>query len=71
MDKSFKSIFEYNCKESNGWSHVKEIPKIPYLISLHHSYKNANMEIFDISNKGKIKKIYSSEQVNGSKNTFS
>ena len=49
-----------------SWTHVKEIPKSPYLISLHHSYdESANMEIFDISNKGKIKKIYSLGQLNG------
>ena len=71
MEKMFKSIFEYNCKESNGWTHIKEIPT-PYLISLHHSYhEGANMEIFDISNKGKVKKIYSLGQLNGGNNILS
>ena len=54
-----------------SWTHVKEIPKTPYLVSLHHSEtESANMEVFDISNKGKIKKIYSFGQLNGGNNSI-
>ena len=70
--KTVEIYLEYNCKERGSWSHVKEIPKTPYLVSLRHSYfENANMEIFDISNKGEIKKIYSLGQLNGGNNILS
>ena len=72
MKKLFKSIFEYNCKADYSWTHIKEIPNTPYLVSLHHSYyKSANIEIFDISNKGKIKKIFSLGKLNGGNNIMS
>ena len=50
------------------YTHIKEIPKTQYLVSLLHSYeKSASMEIFDISKKGKIKRIYTSEMLIGGK----
>ena len=64
-----QTYLEYNCKGAYSRTHVKEIPKTPYLISLHHSsLRSANMRIFDISKKGEIKKIYSLGQLNGGNN---
>ncbi len=52
----------------SSWPHVKEIPNTKLLVSLHHYFaKSANMEIFDISKKGKANKIYSLGEVSGSK----
>ena len=60
-----------NCKDDYSWIHVKEIPNTRYLVSLHHSYKNAAyMEIFDISKKGQAKKIYTHEKLSGGKNSI-
>jgi hypothetical protein len=63
-----------NCPESDGnilgsgSTHVKEIPNTKLLVSLHYGYyqNSANMEIFDISKKGKANKIYSLGEVSGS-----
>lgn len=50
-----------------GWTHVREIPNTKLLVSLSHSFfTSANMEIFDISKKTP-RKIYSFEEVFGSK----
>ena len=55
----------------SGWPHLKEIPETRLLVSLHCSYyQSANMEVFDISNKGKIKTIYSFEEAIGSNIIF-
>lgn len=55
-------------KDSYGWTHVKEIPNTKLAVSLHHSsLKSANLEIFDLSQKGQAKKLYSFEEVEGSK----
>mgnify|MGYP000889969115 FL=1 len=51
-----------------GWSHthVKEIPNTKLLVSLHHNLeKAAGLEIFDISKKDQINKIYSFEVFGG------
>lgn len=45
---------------------MKEILNTSLLVSLHHSTgDSANMEIFDISRKGKARKLYSFEEVVG------
>ncbi len=55
-------------KADYSWTHIKDIPSSGLLVSLHHSVmKSANMEIFDISQRGKVKKVYSFEEVLGSK----
>jgi len=47
---------------------VKEIANTGFLVSVHHSYqKSANLEVFDVSQKGQPKKIYSFEEVSGGK----
>ena len=49
--------------------HVRAIPYTPFLISSRHSYeKCANMEIFDISKKGRAMRIYIFGEVTGGKN---
>ena len=55
-------------KTEHTWTHVKEIPNTKLLVSLHHNReKSANLEIYDISNKAHIRKIYSLGEVSGSK----
>ena len=50
----------------NSSTHVKEIPNTTLLMSLHHNYEeSAKLEIFDISRKDQINKIYSFEEVRG------
>ena len=51
-------------QENNSWTHVKEISSTGLLVSLHHcNDTSANMSVFDISKKGKARKIYSFEEV--------
>lgn len=48
------------------WTHLKEITNTDLLISVSHSYlKSANMEVFDLSRKEQVNKIYSYEEVQG------
>ena len=48
-------------------THVKEIGKTGLLVSARHRYDtSANLEVFDVSRKGKAMKIYSFEEVSGS-----
>lgn len=48
------------------WSHVKEIPNTPLLVSLDFAFnKSASLEIFDYSRKEHIEKIYSFEETFG------
>ena len=62
-----KGLFEL----TDFWTHVKEIPKTRLLVSLHSDYINgACMKVFDISKTGKVKTIYLSEEVLGSKNIY-
>ena len=47
---------------------MKEIANTGLLVSVHHCYTmSANLEVFDVSWKGKTKKIYSYEEVSGSR----
>ena len=47
---------------------MKEIGNTGLLVSACHCYdKSANLEVFDVSRKGKAMKIYSFEQVSGSR----
>ncbi len=49
-----------------NWSHVKEIPNTRLLISLNHNYiGSAKMEIFDLLQKQKARKIYSFGEPDG------
>jgi hypothetical protein len=50
------------------WTHVKEISNTGLLVSLNQRYnKCAGLEIFDISQKQQVKKIFSFENVVGGK----
>ena len=50
------------------WTHVKEIPKTQFLVSLFHSQQwSANMELYEISKKGEVKIIYKFEELRGGK----
>ena len=58
--------FFMNYGGDNCWPHVKEIPGTKLLISLHHSVsKCANIEVFNLGNKGRPRKIYSFDEVIG------
>ena len=47
---------------------MKELSNTGLLVSVHHSPKKcANLEVFDVSRKGQAKKIYSFEEVYGSR----
>ena len=55
----------------NSWTHVKEIADTGLLVSVHHSWeKSASLEVFDVSQAGLAKKIYSFEEVFGCKISF-
>ena len=46
---------------------MKEISNTGLLVSIHHCWiTSANLEIFDVSQKGQPKRIYSFEEVSGS-----
>lgn len=48
---------------------MKEIPNSKLLVSLnHHLIHSANMAIFDVSKKGKTRKIYAFEEAFGGTN---
>lgn len=52
--------------ESSSWAHAKEIANTKLLVSLHSNHYNyANMEIFDISQRGRARKIYAFEGAYG------
>mgnify|MGYP006950865834 FL=1 len=46
---------------------MKEIANTGLLVSVQHCSKFANLEVFDVSQKGQTKKIYSYEEVSGSR----
>lgn len=51
-----------------SWTHVKEILGTRLLISLHYGFRSsANMEIFDLSKKRQMHKIYALGDTPGSK----
>ena len=46
---------------------MKEFANTGLLVSLHHDWNSsANLEVFDVSRKGQVKKIYSFEEVSDS-----
>ena len=50
---------------------MKEIANTGLLVNIHqHCFESANLEVFDISRKRKAKRIYSFEEVQGSKFIF-
>lgn len=54
-----------------SWTHLKEISNSTLLVSLHHCrLKSANLEIFDTSQKGKVRKVYSNEETIGGNQRF-
>ena len=49
---------------SQVWTHVKEIANTGLLVSVQHCFdSSATLEIFDVSQKGQAKKIFSFEEV--------
>ena len=44
---------------------MKEIPNTGLLVSVHLSEMSSHLEVFDVSRKGKAKKVYSDEIVEG------
>lgn len=45
---------------------MKEITNTGLLVSVEHSWgASANLEVFDVSKKGRVKKVYSFEEVSG------
>ena len=61
-----------NYKDISSWTHLKEISGSNLLVSLHHScYKSANIEVFNLANKGSPKKIYQFDEVIGGRFTTS
>ena len=58
-------------ENDDSWANVKEISDTQLLISLNHVFgKLAKMELFDISKKDKVKKVYSFQEVSGGKLLF-
>ena len=54
--------------KGGSWTHVKEIANRELLVSVHHNeVESANLEVFDVSQKGQTKKVYSHEEVSGSR----
>ena len=52
--------------KGDSWTHVKEVANTGLLVSVRHNEENAaNLEVFDVSQKGQPKKIYSFEEVSG------
>ena len=52
--------------DDESWTQVREIPGSRLLVSLHICHnKYANLEIFDLSNKGRAAKVYSLGRVFG------
>ena len=50
----------------DNWTHVKEISNTGLLVSVGYSVsKSANLEVFDVSRKGQVRKIFSFEEVSG------
>ena len=47
-------------------TYVKEISNTKLLVSLQHDYFSFHMGIFDLSKKGKARKIYTFEETKGS-----
>ena len=68
------SLYSYVDKEDSNysWTHLKEISGSKLLVSLHHSlYKCANIEVFNLTNKGSPEKIYQFDEVIGGRFTTS
>lgn len=58
----------YRQKDADSRTHLNNISGTGLLISLHHSSrKSAHMEIFDVSKKTHIRKIFSFCDVRGGK----
>lgn len=67
----FTAVYSGYHDETDNRTHVKEIPNTKLLVSLHHAYNlGANLEIYDISQKSRPRKIYSFEEVKGGKFRF-
>ena len=49
------------------WSHVKEISDTELLVSVKCADESANMVVYKIAANGKVREVYSFEEVTGSK----
>ena len=74
--KHASSNFQFLVFDSNltsihaawSWPHLKGIANTGLLVSVHHCYdRSANLEVFDVSLRGQEKKIFSFEEVVGSR----
>ena len=70
--KVFFIFFHFNSylitisQGDDNWTHVKEIANTGLLVSVRHSVgESANLEVFDVSQKGRVRKIYSFEEIPG------
>lgn len=62
-----KHVFLSPSVYGSSRTHLKELANTSLLVSLHHScYQSANLEVFDISQKGSPRKVYAFEEVLGS-----
>ena len=62
------SIFGHFQGYGQDWTHLRAISNTGLLVSVnHHSYASANLEVYDVSRKGQAKKIYTFEEVSGSR----
>ena len=65
---SFNLYEKLSYKDFSQMTHVRGIPNTQYVVSLHHySEIGANLAVFDLANKEKVKKVYSFEEVLGGK----
>ena len=56
-------------KDKISRTHVREIPNTNFLVSLHYSFGNANLEIFHCQ-RGIVKKVYAFEEFLGTNSKF-
>ncbi len=71
IDSQIKIIIKVSNYFETHFAHVKEIPDTRLLVSFQHRIgESANLQVFDVSQKGRANKIYSFEEVVGCKATI-
>lgn len=62
----FRSFNLFLTGDREQATHVKEITNTGLLVSLNHAFDvSANMQIFDVSKKEKVQKVFSFEEIEG------
>lgn len=62
MSSSLSQDYDATC------THVKEVTNTRLLVSVNYQWdQSAHLEVFDVSRKGQVKKLYSFEEISGSK----